>query len=469
VRRSLTLPKPIAPSRRALSRSISPLILRVLSACALAAPCALASLAATEGIAEAQQSSSVVVYIEGQNAEATRDEVLSILPSGVRAADESQFTDELKKAGHKGQVGNTIAIAKQRGKLVERIGKATKSVGAAGAIIGRIRRTRTGGREVYLIYVKPTGELTVDEAVPLAASGDARKSALKGALDRQLSDVAPPEPTMGTTTSPPPGGSTEGGGEDEKKDDDKPAWDRVKNEPSTAIAIVDVAYQTGGRFFAYSDGLTSNLRPYDVFGPPGFRVAAEVYPAGLAGDVPVAKDIGLTVSYAMAIGLKSATEGGEPLSTSWNRLGLGLRGRFRFGEEAPSAMLGVSAGFHMLNFKFAAKGELAAEVPEVAYKLLRFGLDTRIPLGPVALELDGAFLLPLSSGAVYDRFTDPSVLGVEGRAGVAVPIALGFEARLMGEYTRFFSAFKPVPGDPYVAGGALDQLIAIRLGAAYAY
>ncbi len=33
----------------------------------------------------------------------------------------------------------------------------------------------------------------------------------------------------------------------------------------------------------------------------------------------------------------------------------------------------------------------------------------------------------------------------------------------------FFSAFAPIPGDAYVAGGALDQLIGVRLGAAYAY
>jgi len=39
----------------------------------------------------------------------------------------------------------------------------------------------------------------------------------------------------------------------------------------------------------------------------------------------------------------------------------------------------------------------------------------------------------------------------------------------MGEYTRFFSDFNPVVGNSHVAGGALDQLVWIRLGAAYVY
>jgi hypothetical protein len=189
---------------------------------------------------------------------------------------------------------------------------------------------------------------------------------------------------------------------------------------------------------------------------------------GLAGDVPVAKDIGLTGSYAMAFGLDSATEGGEPIDTTYIRVNAGLRGRIRLGDDKPP-VLGINAGFSLLNFTYAAPDVLAPQVPTASYKFLRFGLDMRIPAGPLAFELGGDFLLPLASGEVYERFKEPSVLGIELRGGVAVPIAAGFEVRMMGEYTRFFSSFGPVPGDAYVAGGALDQLISIRLGAAYAY
>ena len=57
--------------------------------------------------------------------------------------------------------------------------------------------------------------------------------------------------------------------------------------------------------------------------------------------------------------------------------------------------------------------------------------------------------------------------GVDARVGLAVPLPLGFEARLIASYARYFYAFSPVPGDRYVAGGALDQLATGHLGLAY--
>ena len=48
-------------------------------------------------------------------------------------------------------------------------------------------------------------------------------------------------------------------------------------------------------------------------------------------------------------------------------------------------------------------------------------------------------------------------------------IASGFEARLTAHYTRYFYAFDPVPGDPHVAGGAVDELLGLGIGVAYAY
>lgn len=433
----------------------------------LCAASALAlALVAAPTNAEAAEPTSIVVYIEGQDADATRDEILAILPKSARVVDPESFTDALAKAGQRGPMGNVMAIAKQRGKLLEKIRKAIDAAGASAAIIGRIRKTRTLSREVYLLYVKGSGELAVDEPVPLDDSGEQRKGALKKTLDPALAEIAsldtsaaaPPPPDEGKPSEETPneGGETDSG----------PG--RTPHDVATAALIADVSFQVGGRFFEYSDGLTSNLRPYDVFGAPMGRMAIELYPLAFARDIPVGKDIGITASYAMAFGLTSATQGGEPISNTWMRVTAGLRGRIRLGD-APSAVLGINAGFGLLRFGYEAQGTLAAEVPDVDYKLLRFGLDGRIPLGPVALELEGTFLLPLSSGAVYDRQRDASVLGVEGRAGLAIPLSAGFELRVMGEYTRFFSAFAPVPGDAYVAGGALDQLITLRLGAAYAY
>jgi hypothetical protein len=37
----------------------------------------------------------------------------------------------------------------------------------------------------------------------------------------------------------------------------------------------------------------------------------------------------------------------------------------------------------------------------------------------------------------------------------------------MLDYTRFFPSFVPIPGDVYVAGGALDQFGTIKIGVEY--
>lgn len=444
---------------------------RVVPAFALAFGLAFVGAAVTAGTAEAQEK-SIAVYIEGPDADNVRADVVAAVPKTLRVIEPGEYSGALRKAGLKPPMGNVIAQPKFRDKVLTKVRKATEQVGAAAAIIGRVRKTRTGSREVWLLFVDAIpGDLSVDEAVAITDDSDARKSAFKSVLDKPLREIAPEEKKAS-------GGEASAGGDaatpeegEEKKDEDEPeeaTW-RTPNDVGQALFIVGVNYQAAGRFFGYSDGLSANLRPYDVFGAPMLHVFAEVYPAGFFGNVPVAKDIGLTFSYARAFGLDSATANGEPIGTSYTRLNAGLRGRLRLGDEAPTGVLGLNAGISMLDFAFDAPGMLDAEVPEVSYMLLRFGLDGRFPAGPVALEIGGDFLLPLSSGQVYDRFRDPSVLGVEGRAGVAVPIAAGFEARVHGEYTRFFSSFAPVPGDPYVAGGALDQLLALRVGAAYAY
>lgn len=247
---------------------------------------------------------------------------------------------------------------------------------------------------------------------------------------------------------------------------EEPAGARAPHRIGSALFVGEVGVELQGRWFAYSDGITQNLRPYSVFGAPTVSIAGEVYP--MAGSpIPWIGDLGLTLSYARALGLDSATEGGDAIGTTSQRLGVGLRGRRVLGEGA-APILGLSAGFRLVEFSFDAPEDLAAEVPDVSYALLRLGVDGRVPLGPVAVAAMLEYLGPLSAGDVYERFKDPTVAGIGLGVGVIYPTVIeGVEARLWVEYSRFFSAFSPDPGDPYVAGGALDELLGLRLSGAY--
>jgi len=98
-------------------------------------------------------------------------------------------------------------------------------------------------------------------------------------------------------------------------------------------------------------------------------------------------------------------------------------------------------------------------------------VGARIPLGTsVALMPSIGYIAPLGGGDdLYDRFREPSLAAMDIALRFAFRVGKGFELRAGFEYERYGSSFSPVPGDAYVAGGALDQFIFIDLGAAYVF
>ena len=416
------------------------------------------------------QSKSIVVYVEGPDAASARAPVLQVVPKTLGVVDPDAFSKALAQAGQRGPMGNQIAIARGREKVLERVRKAIGAVGAEGAVIGRVRRTRSGGQEVWVLFVDPIpGDLAVDEAVPLEA-GD-RAAPFRAALGPSLDAVAPAETKKIEAPAKPEASAATSEGTDAAEEEPAAEGDRKPHDIGTALFVAGLAFEMGGRRFEYSDPLegSTNLRPYDVFGAPLAVVHGELYP--LAGtSAPIARDLGLTVSFAHAFGLSSSTSGGDPIGTNYNRFNAGLRLRIRTGD-AGSPVLGVSGGFGLVSFTFDdPPPDIADSLPGVSYAVLRGGIDGRVPLGSVlALTAGFDYLGALSAGDVYNRFTGPSIGGIAARAGFAVTVTEGIEMRLGAEYTRFFYAFEPEVGDAYVAGGALDELLALSLGAAYVY
>lgn len=438
----------------------SPLVLHPPAQCPRAVPKALLSLAcmmlialASLELAWASGAKSIAVHIEGPDASRVRQDVLAVAPKSLNVVGTRQFDEALRHAGQRGELGRLLTLKTQRERLLGRVRKALAEVHADAVVIGRVQPRRGGGREVWLLFVDPIpGDLALDEAVALPIDAAERRDALAAALRAPLRDLAPPPPPV---AEPPPA--------PEAKHDKT----RALHDEGTSLFKLGVALDLAGRWFSYHDGLSANLRPYSLFPAPVLALEGEVYPAASTG-VRVLEDLGVRMRFAHAFGLTSATRDGSPIDTQWNRFGLDLHGRLRTGDGyAP--VLGAALGFEWIAFWFDEPGALAGEVPAVSYENLRLGVDARVPLGRVGLGFDLAYLAPVGAGTVYERFTDPSVKGVELGLKVAVGIAAGFQAVLGLDYTRYFASFAPVPGDAYVAGGALDQLFALRLGAAYVY
>ncbi|WP_433933878.1 hypothetical protein AB3662_05540 [Sorangium cellulosum] len=439
-----------------------------------------AATAATFALAPAtlaapKASKSIAVRIEGPNAEDIREDILAIVPETLGVVDPDAFLKSLKSAGQTKPVGDALVSKAQRKKAIDRIRKAGKAAKAEGVIYGVSRTNKKKKKEVHLVYVdENAGDLAVDSAVPVTGSRDDRKKALEELLGPTLAQIAPPPAEEDEAKGDREGEGEDDDGGDEEKDEGGEERDadeggkggkREPHEAGSALFSVELGVEFIGRWFDYSDPRTQNLRPYSVFGQPALSIAGEVYPLA-STDIAVLKGLGITASYARALGLNSAVGDGDPISTTYQRINLGLRERLSIGE---ASQLGISAGLRFLTFEIEAPADLARTVPNVSYTLFRAGLDGRFPVGPVALALGAEYLMPLSSGAVYERFQGASVQGIGAMAGVMIPVATGIEARVLAEYARFFSSFQPEQGDAYIAGGAIDQYLGLRLAGAYVY
>jgi hypothetical protein len=428
---------------------------------ALIAVLAAIALAPSQAFA-AGSGKAVAIYVEGNDADTVRGALLTIIPDRLRIIDTTVFSDALAKEGQRGSFGPALTQAKQREKALGRLRKAAAAVGADAVIAARSKKSGPGGLVVAVLLIDQIpGDLAVDEDVTLPSGSDAKKAALNNVLGSHVEQLAGPKPEAKAVVTKP----TNDAAVVAPPVDAAPG--REKNQMSTALFAASLTFEIGGRRFAYSDPITPNTRDYDVFGAPMPAVAAEVYPAA-GTTIPFIKDLGLTGSFARAFGISSATKSGTKLGTTWMRAGGGLRARFRPGSTT-GPVIGVNGGINFTSFTFDGSATLATSTPDVTYVALRGGIDARIPFWRMALLLDAGYDGALSAGAVHDRFTGATVGGLDGGAGFAFLIASGFEARLTGHYTRYFYSFDPVPGNAYVAGGALDELLGIGIGVAYAY
>ena len=231
---------------------------------------------------------------------------------------------------------------------------------------------------------------------------------------------------------------------------------------ANAVLVVQAAMGGGSRHFSYVDRITPELRPYDLVVAPVPSIAVEVYPMART-RLPVLTGLGVVADYARAVGLASTDAAGTPVSTSWQNFDVGLRQGIRLGAAA----LGIVVGYGETDFHFDEASRTSAKLPTVSYQFLRAGLDVRGYLGALSLFGSGAYLYPLSAGALGRLFPHEHLAGIEARVGVARTMGRSFEVSLAVEYTRFFYSFNPVPGDANVAGGALDEMAQLSLGIAY--
>lgn len=449
----------------------------------------VALLTAVKG--EAKEDKSIVVWVEGPDADRIRNMLSDDVPQGLIVVDADQAKALLSKAGAKPPIHKTLDDGKKRNKFFDKLKKAQSGSKISAVLLGSSKK----GGKVHLWLVTSDG-VGLDKDVALSKKKkdkDAEDAKILGdAVSDSLKSLAPPpepEPTPEPTPTAAEEKSTaaaEGESEEKKIDEGEeepstPAGARKKHDPARSLFEVAGGADIGIRKLSFDNRQTANIRGYNVTGAPGIFVAAEVYP--LAGGKGIARDIGLIVDYAQAIGLKSAPSGGDKLDTTWNRWEIGVRARFRLGDD-PAPMIGAVLAYGHEAFSIdTADPVLGSQTPSATYKFIRIGVDARVPVGSVALFGGFDFLLPSATscdandtctaatapGDVAGRFRGTKISGLGAHIGFGLTLMEGLEARLAARITHFGYTFSPQTGDTYVADSASDTLTSVMLGVAYVF
>jgi hypothetical protein len=217
-----------------------------------------------------------------------------------------------------------------------------------------------------------------------------------------------------------------------------------------------------GRVFSRSFSYVQNLS-----GQPGQRVGrafASALEATLRPGVLVSESlapIGLTGGLEYGMGVPSV-DSGENRVSDVRGYSVGLEYRLALGSGSVAPQLGYASS----SFVNGAD----TDAPNVRYRTLTAGAAGRYTILPRLSVLGRAsYLHALSAGPLVQegRFSRATVRGVQGEATVAFAVTSDLEVRATAGLRRYGFDMNSRPGDLWVAGGAIDQIVWAGLGLAY--
>jgi hypothetical protein len=214
------------------------------------------------------------------------------------------------------------------------------------------------------------------------------------------------------------------------------------------------------RSFSYVQNV-SRLPEYRLRGAFGTAFEATLRPGVLISDSLAG--IGITGGLEYGLGVRSIAEGGSRVTNDVRGYSLGLEYRLGWGASSVAPQLGYSSSSFVT-------GDESGTAPNVRYRLLTGGAAGRWAFAPrFALVGRASYLHALSAGPLSEagRFARASVRGVQGDAAVAFAITPDLEVRATGGLRRLGFDMNALPGDAWVAGGAIDQVVWGGLGLAY--
>lgn len=233
---------------------------------------------------------------------------------------------------------------------------------------------------------------------------------------------------------------------------------------AAALPSLDASVSVGTsvRRLSYRDRLTPTLATWRSGALAVWGLSLQAYPS--TGRLPILDDVGAYGWYKRSLDSSTLTADGVlAFSTKEIAWEAGLRWRvISDGQERGS----VSIGYGSLRQVFGGARLPGYLLPAGAIQYWRPGLEGRISLGPVALGAGAAYLLIVRQDFLSTFFPRASNGGIEASVRASMDVGqVGLT--LSGRYQRFFYSLHPQPYDPYVAGGALDELFTVDLACGF--
>jgi hypothetical protein len=264
-----------------------------------------------------------------------------------------------------------------------------------------------------------------------------------------------------------------------RPDDDEPSTGAVARQ--APLVEGGLGFKFLGRSLRYKDDVFGVLRPYTL----GVNLGGFALPGSpqLAGDVTVyplsrfttgaLTRLGLTGSVDQSFGLKSTgSTGAISFPTTAREWQAGVRYVMPFGQ-AQRYGFEVTGTYGVNTFRVdAVDGERPLDLPNVEYQTAGLTLGLRAAVTP---KWDFLFRLgylhPLDSGELSSDawFPRMSAGAVSGTVMLAYRLNSFLDVRARADLRRYFFKFNPEPGDPYVAGGAVDQFPGLSLQLGFRY
>lgn len=215
------------------------------------------------------------------------------------------------------------------------------------------------------------------------------------------------------------------------------------------------------RSLSYEDPITSSLGDYRLNAAPVGDVYISFFPGRFANRGPLSW-LGLEGRGQFGLNSPTFDQGGNQFKSRYDSVYGGVRARIPLGEHHVSAFSGYSLS------RFAVRAEadgVTPPTPSVDYRSIRSGLGAELALSDaMRIGLDAAWLNFLSVGEIARWFPRATAAGVELSLASTYRVTSNVFMRMAAVYSRAFFNFHAQPGDKYIAGGALDQSLALALG-----